>query len=174
MRCAQRRPLILRIVAKLFRQSCERLRGVLGCEPETLGHAAVAVKRDHDWLLYAADAYFYVREMDAAQPYCTPGLRLYQWMLEKDRRARLANRQRLRELRRQHTGDVDVFWLMRDFRVNMWALRHAHRAAGQSAFTSSTLACDAMGGFSFVRTSSGFVGVYMKTDAGIVFATPAP
>lgn len=31
-------------------------------------------------------------------PHCTPGLRLYQRMMEKDRGARLQNQQRLREL----------------------------------------------------------------------------
>lgn len=39
----------------------------------------------------------------------TPGLRFYQWMMEKDRRARLWNQQRLRELRRAHAGEVEVF-----------------------------------------------------------------
>jgi len=65
----------------------------------TYGHAGIAVERQNGWLLYAADAYFYHREMDAAQPRCTPGLRLYQWMMQKDRRARLANQERLREVK---------------------------------------------------------------------------
>ncbi|HKX38302.1 MAG TPA: hypothetical protein VJN20_06600 [Burkholderiales bacterium] len=37
--------------------------------------------------------------MDAAQPRSTPGLRFYQWMMQKDRRARLANQERLREVK---------------------------------------------------------------------------
>ncbi|WP_241148154.1 hypothetical protein [Xanthomonas axonopodis] len=52
---------------------------------------------------------FFHREMDAEAPYCTPGLRAYQWMLEKDRPARLTNQQRLRALRQQHAGEVEVF-----------------------------------------------------------------
>jgi hypothetical protein len=33
------------------------------------------------------------------RPTCTPGLRFYQWMMEKDRGLRLLNQRRLRELR---------------------------------------------------------------------------
>lgn len=73
----------------------------------TFGHAAVAVRTPERWLLLAGDAYFYHREMDP-QPYCTPGLRFYQWMLEKDRTARLHNQQRLRALRQQHGAEVEV------------------------------------------------------------------
>lgn len=92
--------------------------GLAGLPPEVLlvplpghthGHAGVAVKSDGRWLLQAGDAYFYHREMDLERPWCTPGLRFYQTMMEKDRRARLANQQRLRELRRDHAQDVTVF-----------------------------------------------------------------
>ena len=65
----------------------------------TLGHCGVALKGDDGWLMLAGDAYFYHREMDLDRPYCTPGLRFYQWMLEKNRKARLHNQQRLRSLR---------------------------------------------------------------------------
>src|SRR5688572_30729657 len=51
----------------------------------SLGHAGVAVQRPQGWLLYAADAYFYKGEMAPERPYCTPGLSLYQRMMEKDR-----------------------------------------------------------------------------------------
>jgi glyoxylase-like metal-dependent hydrolase (beta-lactamase superfamily II) len=96
----------------------ERVRALQGLPPEiimvpllghTLGHAGVAVKRDDGrWLLQASDAYFFHAEMHAT-PRCTPGLRFYQWMMEKDRRARLENQQRLRELRRDHASEVEVF-----------------------------------------------------------------
>ena len=68
----------------------------------THGHAGVAVKRPNGWLLQAGDAYFYHREMDAERPRCTPGLRFYQWMMEKDRGWRLENQARLREAKREH------------------------------------------------------------------------
>jgi hypothetical protein len=69
----------------------------------------VAVRGDDGWLLLAGDAYFYHREMDAERPRCTPGLRFYQTMMEKNRRARLWNQRRLRELRRDHGGEVELF-----------------------------------------------------------------
>ncbi|AEG93160.1 conserved hypothetical protein [Ramlibacter tataouinensis TTB310] len=75
----------------------------------TLGHAGVAVRRDDGhWLLQAGDAYFHHREMDLERPWCTPGLRMYQALMEKDRRARLDNQARLRELRRAHGHEVEL------------------------------------------------------------------
>jgi glyoxylase-like metal-dependent hydrolase (beta-lactamase superfamily II) len=74
----------------------------------TWGHAGIAVRRENDWLFLTGDAYFYHREMDPDRPYCTPGLRFYQRMMEKDRRARLWNQDRLRQLARQYRGEVDV------------------------------------------------------------------
>lgn len=65
----------------------------------TYGHAGVAVRRETgQWLLLAGDAYFYRDEMRMDRPHCTPGLRFYQWMLEKDRAARFASQRRLRVL----------------------------------------------------------------------------
>lgn len=74
----------------------------------TLGHAGVAIKSAGHWLLQAGDAYFYWREMDLDHPWCTPGLRAYQTMMEKDRRARLQNQDRLRSLKRAHGGEVTI------------------------------------------------------------------
>lgn len=75
----------------------------------TFGHAGVAVHDGTKWLLLAGDAYFYHQEVDLLRPWYTPGLRFYQTMMEKDRRARLANQERLRQLRRAHAADVEVF-----------------------------------------------------------------
>jgi hypothetical protein len=47
--------------------------------------------------------------MDLERPRCTPGLRFYQWLMEKNRRARLWNQGRLRALIREHGGEIDVF-----------------------------------------------------------------
>jgi len=41
----------------------------------TLGHAGIAIRRDADWLFYAADAYFYHAEMDVEHPRSRPGSR---------------------------------------------------------------------------------------------------
>jgi len=73
----------------------------------TLGHAGVALDTGSGWLLQAGDAYFFHREMDRTDPWCTPGLRLYQVMMEKDRQARLDNQARLRQLLTT-TSDVQV------------------------------------------------------------------
>lgn len=75
----------------------------------TWGHAGVAVRHDGRWLLDAGDAYFFHREMDLERPTCTPGLRFYQWMMEKNRRSRLRNQRRLRELRLERGGVVEIF-----------------------------------------------------------------
>jgi glyoxylase-like metal-dependent hydrolase (beta-lactamase superfamily II) len=74
----------------------------------TFGHAGVAVRGDQGWLLLAGDAYFDPREMDIERPHCRLGLRLYQALMETDRRARLGNQQKLRDLRRHHS-DVKLF-----------------------------------------------------------------
>ncbi len=75
----------------------------------TFGHAGVAIWDGDRWLLHAGDAYFFHAELDPERPRCTPGLRLYQWMMEKDRAARRWNQARLRELRRDHGGQVTIF-----------------------------------------------------------------
>jgi glyoxylase-like metal-dependent hydrolase (beta-lactamase superfamily II) len=74
----------------------------------TRGHAGVAVRGERGWLLQAGDAYLDHAEMDPEIPRCTPGLRLYQTLMEKDRRARLWNRDRLRLLAMDHGGEVTV------------------------------------------------------------------
>jgi len=74
----------------------------------THGHAGVAIRSQGRWLLQAGDAYFHRHEMAPADPRCTPGLRLYQTLMEKDRRARLANQRRLRALKQGHP-EVEVF-----------------------------------------------------------------
>jgi glyoxylase-like metal-dependent hydrolase (beta-lactamase superfamily II) len=94
----------------------EHVRQLAGLPPEillvplaghTLGHAGVAIELAERTLFYAADAYFFHAEMRAV-PYCTPGLRLYQRMMEKERDERLANQRRLRELV-QARADISVF-----------------------------------------------------------------
>jgi glyoxylase-like metal-dependent hydrolase (beta-lactamase superfamily II) len=74
----------------------------------TLGHAGIAVREDAGWLLVAGDAYFDHDELDPEHPRCAPGLRAYQWLMEKDRRARFANQRRLRHLVRDHGHAVRV------------------------------------------------------------------
>jgi glyoxylase-like metal-dependent hydrolase (beta-lactamase superfamily II) len=74
----------------------------------TWGHAGVAVRANDRWLLHAGDAYFYRGEMRNAVRRCTPGLRGYQTMMEVDRRARLDNQARLRQLSLDQRDVLDV------------------------------------------------------------------
>ena len=75
----------------------------------TWGHAGVAVQHNGGWVLNAGDAYFYREEMNVERPRCTPGLRGYQAMMEVDRTRRLANQDRLRDLKRQHGSELTIF-----------------------------------------------------------------
>lgn len=93
----------------------DTVRQLAGLPPELLlvplaghtrGHAGVAIDGPGGWLLQAGDAYFHHREMDPQQPWCTPGLRACQALMEQDRGARLANQARLRALRRDHGAQV--------------------------------------------------------------------
>jgi glyoxylase-like metal-dependent hydrolase (beta-lactamase superfamily II) len=95
----------------------EAVRDLAGLPPEilmvplrghTIGHAGIAIRESSGWLFVAGDAYFDHRELRIDKPECTPGLRFYQWMMEKDRRSRFINQQRLRELVRDHSDEVKV------------------------------------------------------------------
>jgi glyoxylase-like metal-dependent hydrolase (beta-lactamase superfamily II) len=74
----------------------------------TLGHAGVAVRGDAAWMVLAGDAYFHHDELDMAGPRCPVGLRVYQWVMEKDRPARLANQARLRSLACTHGHELTI------------------------------------------------------------------
>lgn len=74
----------------------------------TLGHAGVAIQSEDRWLLQAGDAYFDHAEMDLRNPSCAPGLRFYQWMLDKDRPARRRNQERLRQLKRDQGSTLRI------------------------------------------------------------------
>ena len=75
----------------------------------TRGHSAVAVRTGGGWLLHCGDAYFYRGEMDPAGRRCTPGLDLFQRLVEVDARARRRNQERLRQLARERAGEVRLF-----------------------------------------------------------------
>jgi len=120
----------------------DKARPLAGLPPEialiplrghTLGHAGVALQGREGWLLLAGDAYFHAREMDVERPRCPPGLRLYQWMLEHDRRARLLNQQRLRALIRGHGSQVVVCSGHDVEEFERLAQRSSTRPAGQAS-----------------------------------------
>lgn len=74
----------------------------------TRGHTAIALRGDDGWLLHCGDAYFFTGEVETPRR-CPPGLRAFQDLTNVDRRLRVANQERLRELRRSHGGDVHMF-----------------------------------------------------------------
>jgi glyoxylase-like metal-dependent hydrolase (beta-lactamase superfamily II) len=76
------------------------------------GHSAVALKTGDGWLLHCGDAYFHHGEI-ATPPHCPPGLRLFQNLNNADRRQRIANQERLRELAGRH-GDEITFLCSHD------------------------------------------------------------
>ncbi|ADE15981.1 beta-lactamase domain protein [Nitrosococcus halophilus Nc 4] len=75
----------------------------------TRGHTGVAVRAEDGWLLHAGDAYFFRGEMDPEKYHCTLGLRLFQRIMEVDRKVRLENQERLRQLNRDHHQEVQIF-----------------------------------------------------------------
>lgn len=71
----------------------------------SLGHSGVAIRTDEGWLLHCGDAYFHHDEI-ASPPSCPPGLRFFQNLNNADRRQRLSNQERLRELIARHGEKV--------------------------------------------------------------------
>jgi glyoxylase-like metal-dependent hydrolase (beta-lactamase superfamily II) len=92
----------------------------------TFGHAGIAIQKSGTWLLHTGDAYFYHTEMNVDRPYCTPGLRAYQLLMEKDRSARLKNQSRLRELRRTARSQVSIFCAHDSWEFERLAGRSSH------------------------------------------------
>nr|WP_246045121.1 MBL fold metallo-hydrolase [Rhodococcus oryzae] len=74
----------------------------------TFGHSAVAVRRPGGgWYLHAGDGYYFADEK-LTPPSCPPGLRATQILMEMDRRSRIANQGRLRELHAAHGDEVTI------------------------------------------------------------------
>jgi glyoxylase-like metal-dependent hydrolase (beta-lactamase superfamily II) len=73
----------------------------------TLGHTGIAVKTDESWMLHCGDAYFHHDEV-ATPPSCPPGLRFFQNLNNADRKQRLGNQERLRELVTRHGEEVQL------------------------------------------------------------------
>jgi len=96
----------------------EKVSGLQGLPPEiafiplighTFGHAGIAIQQSDKWLINAGDAYFYHGEMNLQEPHCTPGLTMYQVLMEKNHKARVWNQERLRTLKQDHSHEVKIF-----------------------------------------------------------------
>lgn len=74
----------------------------------TTGHCGVAINSSDGWLLHAGDAFFFDGEIETPRR-CPPGLRFFQTINQHDGEARHHNQERLRELQREHGGEVEIF-----------------------------------------------------------------
>ena len=95
----------------------EAVRALPGMDPEILivplpghtrGHSAVAVNGSDGWLLHCGDAYFHRRQVETP-PGCPPGLRAFQTVVGLERKRRLENEERLRELNERKGGEIRMF-----------------------------------------------------------------
>jgi glyoxylase-like metal-dependent hydrolase (beta-lactamase superfamily II) len=73
----------------------------------SLGHTGIAVRQSERWLLHCGDAFFHPDEM-ATPPSCPPLLGIFQTLVQADGELRLHNQERLRELARQHSDEVEL------------------------------------------------------------------
>ena len=95
----------------------EAVRALPGIDPEILivplpghtrGHSAVAVKSGDGWLLHCGDAYFHRGQVQTPAK-CPPGLRAFQAIVGLERKRRLQNEERLRELNERKDSGVRMF-----------------------------------------------------------------
>jgi glyoxylase-like metal-dependent hydrolase (beta-lactamase superfamily II) len=96
----------------------ESVRAIGGTDDEVLivplvghtrGHCGIAVRGEGGrWVLHAGDAYFFHAEVHEDPPRSTPLLAGFQRLVEVDREKRLSNQRRLRELAREHGGEVTI------------------------------------------------------------------
>ena len=69
----------------------------------TRGHSAIAVKDADGWLLHCGDGYFHRHQVETPAG-CPPGLRAFQAIVGLERKRRLENEERLRELNERKGG----------------------------------------------------------------------
>lgn len=74
----------------------------------TRGHCGVAVNTGEGWLMHCGDAYFFNQEVNPDNPYCTPGLRMFQNIVQIDGKQRRANQDRLRALMRENRQGIEL------------------------------------------------------------------
>ncbi|MDQ3758877.1 MAG: MBL fold metallo-hydrolase [Actinomycetota bacterium] len=95
----------------------EAVRALPGADHEILivplpghsrGHSAIAVAEGDGWLLHCGDAYFH-RSQVATPAGCPPGLRAFQAIVGLERKRRLLNEERLRELNERRGSEIRMF-----------------------------------------------------------------
>ena len=74
----------------------------------TPGHCGIAVRAKDKWLLHAGDSYFFHGQLQA-QPRMPLVLGYFQRKADLDRNTRIANQERLRQLKAAHGDQVTIF-----------------------------------------------------------------
>jgi glyoxylase-like metal-dependent hydrolase (beta-lactamase superfamily II) len=72
------------------------------------GHCGVAVRTSSGWLLHCGDAYFHHAEVAPGGGVAPVGIRLFESLVNIDKRTRVLNQKRLRELAARHGGEVKL------------------------------------------------------------------
>lgn len=95
----------------------EAIRAIPGLDPDVLlvplvghtrGHCGVAVRGSQGWLIHCGDAYFFHGEVETPAA-CPLGLMAFQSLVQINGEQRLHNQRRLRELKAQHGGEIELF-----------------------------------------------------------------
>lgn len=95
----------------------DAIRAIPGLDPDVLlipltghtrGHCGIAVKTGGRWMIHCGDAYFFRGEVESPAS-CPIGLMAFQSLVQINGAQRIANQRRLRELKHQHGGEVDLF-----------------------------------------------------------------
>ncbi len=73
----------------------------------TLGHCGIAVRAKDKWLLHAGDSYFFHGQLAALRKMPLV-LGMFQRKADMDRKTRIANQERLRELKAKHGDAVTI------------------------------------------------------------------
>lgn len=75
----------------------------------TRGHCGVAVRTESGWILHCGDAYFFHGQMDPGHPHTTPGMQVFERLVQTDAAMRIRNQERLLDLVRRQGNDVRLF-----------------------------------------------------------------
>jgi glyoxylase-like metal-dependent hydrolase (beta-lactamase superfamily II) len=75
----------------------------------TPGHCGVAVRGDGKWLLLAGDSYFFHGQIETPPVPAPVALRIFQRIVDTDRAIRIAKQERVRKLKAEHGGEIDIF-----------------------------------------------------------------
>lgn len=75
----------------------------------TRGHCGVAVRTESGWIMHCGDAYFFHGQMNPSHPHTTPGMNVFERMVQTDAAMRIRNQERLLDLVRRHGSEVQLF-----------------------------------------------------------------